>query len=193
VTRSTIPPAPPCAPVHFKRHWWRSVIPGIFFIFAFGSFAYRVPEATGLAVVGACLGVALCALLHGGLIISSNGIAWYFVRPAWRYRVVPWDKVRDVRKTVFGLMEPVRLIVDHDRYELWVWGNPRPDRMMEIEIRTIGYAGGEAIWDTIHRFWRRRDEVDAVKSDCEDAIDGDDQSWRNNKGRAPDGGSADRL
>ena len=93
--------------------------------------------------------------------ISSEGIEWYILRPKWRYRAIPWRAVLDVRKSLFGL-QPIRLIVEHARYEPWLWGTPQRDRQMDIEIWPNAYTGGEAIWDVIRQFWSSRDRVAGV-------------------------------
>jgi len=146
---------------HFRRHWYRAAIPGAFAVASFGLFAYRVPDGIWVAIPLLCLSLLFCALLHGGLIISSEGIEWYILRPKWRYRAIPWQAVLDVRKTRLGL-HPLRLIVQHGRYELWLWGAPQPDRQMDIEIWPNAYSGGEAIWDAIQHFWSSRDRVAGV-------------------------------
>jgi hypothetical protein len=67
--------------------------------------------------------------------------------------------VLDVQKTLFSLLHPIRLIVEHGRYEPWVWGTARRDRQLDIEIWPNGDAGGEAIWDVIRAFRSSRDGV----------------------------------
>lgn len=142
----------PGHPLPFRRHWWRTAIPAAFAVVMFGLFVHHVPAAVGVAVPSLGLLLLLCAALHGGVTVSREGIAWYILRPKWRYRVIPWSAVLDVRKSLFGL-NPVRLIVEHRRYEPWVWGTEQPDRRSEVEVWPNGYAGGEALWDTIHRYW----------------------------------------
>jgi hypothetical protein len=148
------------------------VIPGIFAVTVFGVFAYRIDGGFWLAVLGICLSLAFCALLHGGLVISHEGIEWYILRPKWRYRFIPWHVVLDVRKSLFGVLHPIRLIVKHGRYEPWLWGTPQPDRKMDVEIWPNGYADGEAIWDTIHQFWSSRDHGDVAAVDARTAGSG---------------------
>lgn len=140
-------------PKHFRRHLHRAVIPAVFAVVVFALFAYRIPDALWVAIPGLCFCLLLCVLLHGGLIISHEGIAWYILRPTWRYRTIPWQAVLDVRKTLFGLLHPIRLIVKDGRYEPWLWGTPRPNRRRDIAIWPYSYTGGEAVWDVIHHFW----------------------------------------
>lgn len=149
---STIPSSMPLQPRHFRRQWYRFAIPSAFAVLAFGQFAYYVPDALWIAMIGLCLSISLCAMLHGGLIVSREGIEWYILHPRWRYRVVPWDAVLDIRKTLF-VLHPIRLIVEEGRYERWLWGTPRPDRRMDIEIWPRGYSGGRALWDLLHEYW----------------------------------------
>ncbi len=98
---SATPPTASVPHQHFRRHWHRTVIPAVFAIAAFGLFAHRVPDSLWVAVPALCFSLLFCALLHGGLIISREGIAWYILHPKWRYRVIPWQAVLDVRKDVF--------------------------------------------------------------------------------------------
>ena len=87
-------------------------------------------------------------LSHGGLVVSPDGLAWYILRPRWRYRVVPWNAVFEVHRT-FGFLEPIRLDVRQGRYEPWVWGKPQPNRVLTLEVWSNGYAGGSVLWETI--------------------------------------------
>lgn len=118
---------------HFRRQWHRSVIPSVVAIATFGLFAYRIPDGLGIAIPGICFILALCGLMHGGLIVSRDGIEWYVLRPKWRYRKIPWHAVLDARRNRFRNPE-VRLVVESGRYEPWVWGTPRRDRVAEIPI-----------------------------------------------------------
>ena len=147
-------------PHEFHVQWWRSAIPAVFAMSVFGMLSFHY----GIRFAGPGLGLVLLisAANRGGLIISQEGIEWYILRRKWRYRTIPWRNVRDVRKTLFGLLGPIRLIVDHGRYEPWVWGALRADRQIEIAIHTTGYSGGEALWETIHRYWSPRDDRDGV-------------------------------
>lgn len=135
----------------FPQQWYRCVLPGVFVLGACGLFVSRTLSATVPAVLVALFGVALCLLLHGGLIVSAGGIGWYVLRPRWRYRFVPWDAVLDVRRP-FGFFEPIRLNVRHGRYEPWVWGEPQPNRVLTLEVWSNGYTGGERVWDTIRAY-----------------------------------------
>ena len=137
---------------------------------AFGQFAYRIPDGIWVAIPFLCFSLLFCAFLQGGLIISGEGIEWYILRPKWRYRAIPWQAVLDVRKTRFGL-HPIGLIVEHGRYEPWLWGTPQRDRQMDIDIWSNGYAGGEAIWDAIQYFWSSRDRVADVAAVNEQATE----------------------
>jgi hypothetical protein len=150
----------PSRPRHFRRHWWRAVVPGAFAIGLFGMFAHRIPDGVWAAVPGLAFVLVLCAALHGGLVVSPAGIEWYAVRPRWRYRAVPWDAVLDVRGGPLGLL-PARLIVKPGRYEPWVWGKPS-DRPMEFELWPTGYAGGEEMMSTLRRFWSSRNPSDGL-------------------------------
>jgi hypothetical protein len=139
------------------------VIPCAFAAFSFGAFAIEVPGATWLALAGVALSVLFCLVLHGGIVVSDRGIEWYAVHPRWRYRFVPWDCVLDVRKSIFGL-QPIHLIVKHGRYEPWVWGRPRRGERMDIEIWSIGYAGGDAIWDAVRSRSPKNHQTASVRS-----------------------------
>jgi hypothetical protein len=132
----------------FPRQWYRSAIPGAMVLTMCGLFTYHTPEALWLAVAIACVGSVACLLLHGGLIVTPTGLAWYTFCPRWRYRVVPWDAVLDVRRTL-GFLEPIRLDVRHGRYEPWVWGKPQPNRVLTLEVWSNGYASGQDLWDAI--------------------------------------------
>jgi hypothetical protein len=128
--------------VIFRRQLHRAIVPALFAIGSFVGFALTVtvPGTTGYAIAGAGLSVLLCAALHGGLILTDDGIAWYILRPAWRYRFIPWSAVRDVRKFLF-VLHPVRLIMKPGERELCVW--PKE------------YIGGERLWDAIHERWQK--------------------------------------
>lgn len=132
----------------FSRQWYRSAIPGLIAVSLCGLLTSRTPETLWLAVGIACVGVVASLLSHGGLIVSPDGLAWYIFRPQWRYRVVPWTAVLEVRKT-FGVLEPIRLDVRQDRYEPWVWDEPQSNRVLTLEVWSNGYAGGSELWETI--------------------------------------------
>lgn len=143
----------------FRRQWHRFAVPAAVAVAAFGGFAWRIPDGLWVAIPGLCVSLLFCACLHGGLTLTREGIEWYVIRPNWRFRTIPWAAVRDVRKSLFGLLPRIRLVAAPGRYELWVWGTPRPDRPMEVEIWTQGLTGGDAVWDAIHQFWSPRDGV----------------------------------
>jgi hypothetical protein len=142
----------------FRRQLHRLVFPCLFVVGMFGYFAYRVPGAIWVAIPAIGIGLLFCLLLHGGLIISSEGIEWYILCPQWRYRMIPWDAVLDVRRA-FDFLGPIRLEVKNDRYEMWIWGKPNPDRALTIEIWSNGYSGGETILNTILAFRSSREAV----------------------------------
>jgi hypothetical protein len=137
---------------HFRRQWYRLVIPCVFAVAMCGLFAFRIPDSLWVALPALSVTLLVCALLHGGLTLSRVGIAWYVLFPKWRYRTIPWPVVREVRKSPFGLPPRLRLLVEPGRYEPWLWGTPRRDQPLEIEIWTQGFTGGEALWDAIQRF-----------------------------------------
>lgn len=145
---------------HFPRQWFRSLIPFGFAVVAFGMFADRVPGGVWYAVPGLCLVTAFALALHGGLILTRDGIEWYAVHPRWRFRRVPWSAVLDARPGWLGAGHSVRLVVADGRYEPWVWGTPEPGGRREVVVHTRDLAEGAAVWDAI-RDARARREVTA--------------------------------
>lgn len=136
----------------FRRQWHRFLIPCAFAIFTFGMFAYRIPDGVWIAVPALCLTLAFCSILHGGLIVSAEGIEWYVLHPKLRYRRIPWQAVIDKRKVFFGTMPPILLVVESGKYEPWVWGTPRCNRTIEFVIYTNSLVRGRTLWDAIQQF-----------------------------------------
>lgn len=164
MVHTTQPVSAPCHQAQFRRQWYRTAIPSAFAFATFGLFAYHIPNGIWVAVPALCMTLLFCSLLHGGLIISHEGIAWYILHPKWRYRSIPWPAVLEVRRTLFGIFHPIHLTVEHGRYEVWIW-TPQRDRQMCIMIRTNGYSSGNEIWDVLRDFrtsWARADEVALV-------------------------------
>lgn len=134
---------------YFHQQWWRSLIPCLFSLVVFGIYAF---QHLAMGLVACVFSVLFCVLMHRGLIVSSQGIAWYLVRPQWRYRFIPWSAVHDVRRSPIAMRNCIQLMVRHDRYEIWIWGKPNPDRQMSIEIWIQGFTDGHAIEETIEHF-----------------------------------------
>ena len=128
----------------FRRQMHRLLIPCVFGAFAFGSFAYHVPHATPLALIGFLVLVAFALVLHRGLILTADGIAWYVVHPRCVYRRVPWAAVKCVRSGWLG--GRIVLDVEPGRYEATLWGMPRTP----IVIHTRELARGEELLDAIN-------------------------------------------
>lgn len=141
--------------LHFSRQLHRTIIPCLFALWLFGAFAYSIPNGIWYAIPFFCLAVLFCLSLHRGLIISQDEIVWYILRPKWRYRVIPWHAVTDVRVgRFFG--PGVRLTVKSGQYEPWVWGSPRPTREMEIDIWTQEFAKRRSLQEAIQHIWLSR-------------------------------------
>ena len=149
-------PSVELAPRSFRRQWHRLIIPSLFATVSFGLFAWRVPDGVGFAVPALGLFLAVCTLLHGGIVLTRNGIEWHLLHPRWVYRTIPWEAVREVRPSWFG-RHRIRLIVESGRYEPWVWGTPRPGQTLDHEIWTRGYRDGGAMWDAIHDYRASRE------------------------------------
>ena len=137
----------------FHRQLHRVLIPIAFAAFVFGSFAYRVPEATPLAAVGFLLLVGIAALLHRGLILTADGIRWYTLHPRFVYRHVPWSAVRSARPGWLGGV--IRLEVEPGHYEPTLWGTPRSP----IVIHTREWVRGEELHEAIEARLRERQSV----------------------------------
>ncbi|MFO0805329.1 MAG: hypothetical protein U0791_19670 [Gemmataceae bacterium] len=131
---------------HFPRQLHRLLLPCAFAAFAFGSFAYHVPVAAGLAAFGFMLIVAFALVLHRGLILTPDGLAWYVVHPRFVYRRVPWAAVKDVRTGFFG--NRLYLDVEPGRYEPVLWGLARSP----ITIHTRELVRGEELREAIESF-----------------------------------------
>jgi hypothetical protein len=137
----------------FHRARFRVVIPMLFAAYMFGSVIYHRPEQWGFALVGfACL-ATMCILLHGGIVISSDGIGWYVVTPRWRYRFVPWEAVNDMAQSRWSLHHHINLDVQPGRYEPWVWGTPRAERPMIIKLHISALVDSHAVWETLQEFY----------------------------------------
>lgn len=126
----------------FRRQLHRLLIPCALGAFAFGGFAFRMPHTTPLAVAGFLLIVAFALLLHRGLILTADGIAWYVVLPRCVYRRVPWSAVTGW----FGAR--IVLEVEPGRYEPTVWGTPRSP----IVIHTRELVHGDELFESIRSF-----------------------------------------
>jgi hypothetical protein len=137
----------------FRRQLHRLWIPCVFGAFAFGGFAYRVPHSTPLAVTGFLLLVAFALVLHRGLILTADGIAWYVVHPRCVYRRVPWAAVKGVR--VGWLGRRIVLDVVPGRYEPTLWGTPRSPFM----IHTRELVRGEEVFEAINSFHGTRNSL----------------------------------
>jgi hypothetical protein len=109
----------------------------------------RLPQALWAVVPGLAIGLAVAAVGLPGLTLSPDGIAWYAVRPRWRFRTVPWGAVRDVHPRPFGLGAALHLIVAPGRYEPWVWGEPRRGGDVTLEIWLRGLERGDEVLDAI--------------------------------------------
>lgn len=136
----------------FRRAWFRLVIPLLFAAVMFGIALHQRPEQFAYALGGFGIVTCFCLLLHGGVLVSTSGIAWYVLTPRWRYRVVPWDAVRGLSRCRWG-QRKILLDVQPGRYEPWVWGSPQPDRPMTILLDTRNLAEGDAVWPTLQAFY----------------------------------------
>jgi|GEM_PF-5757294 len=134
----------------FRRQLHRVIVPIGFAAFAFGSFAYRVPDATPLAVVGFVLLVSFASLLHRGLILTGDGIRWYTIHPRFVYRLVPWSAVRSARPGWLGAV--IRLEVEPGRYEPTLRGTNRSP----IVIHTREWVRGDELLEAIEARLRER-------------------------------------
>lgn len=138
---------------HFRRQQYRLAIPCLFAAVMFGLFAYNVPNGRWVAAPALGLTLLFASLLHGGLVLSPEGIAWYVLTPRWRYRFIPWGAVIEAQKSRFG-QPRIRVTAEPGRYEPWVWGAVRPGRPIGVTIWTRNYADGEHIWPAVHHFWK---------------------------------------
>lgn len=128
---------------------------------ALGLIAAKFPMALWYAFPLFGLVLVLAAFLNAGLILSDEGIAWYAVHPGWRFRKVPWSAVLDVHRGLFGLGGQIVLVVKSGRYEPWVWGTPRRDEQIEIEIWPNTLASGEEVLPSLQQWLSSQDRVDS--------------------------------
>ncbi|MEZ6142462.1 MAG: hypothetical protein R3B84_18035 [Zavarzinella sp.] len=138
--------------VTFRRQWHRSILPAIFALGVGLMTTYYQPGAA-LIALPICVLIAIgCIVSHTGITITSTEITWFLLNPRWRYRTVPWAVVLDIRKTL-KILHPVRLIVQHGKYEPWAWGTVKPGKKMEVLIWTNAFHRGYELWDTLQQYW----------------------------------------
>jgi hypothetical protein len=146
---------------HFRPQRWRFAIIFVIAAGTLGGIAWFAPVALLYAVPVFAVVLAVVAFAHAGLILTDEGIEWYALRPRWRFRKIPWHAVLEVKRSLFGLFGPIRLVVEFGRYEAWVWGTPRPGRRLDFEIWTRGLVGGEELLPAIQERLKARDEAAA--------------------------------
>ncbi len=160
--------------VHRFRPWWVALaIPIVFMAITTGIVAWISPIA--LLYTLPVFGIVLVLLVTGieGLILTEEGIAWYALHPRWVFRRVPWSGVIKARRGFIGFgtfsVGPIMLTVEFRRYELWVWGKPRPDKRATIEIwqRWLVPCQPLRLWDAIE-YWRNQpaQEPDTTATDA---------------------------
>ncbi|HVL12957.1 MAG TPA: hypothetical protein VM529_10355 [Gemmata sp.] len=121
----------------FRPHPVYILIPFAVGLVAIAATAWFAPLALLYTVPTIAVALAIVSLGNAGLIVTRDGIEWYALRPRWRFRAVPWDAVIDVRRSLFGRGNAIRLKVKPGRYEPWIWGTPHPDRPQTIVIHLI--------------------------------------------------------
>jgi hypothetical protein len=154
----------------FHPQWWRTGLIGAIALTLIGVVGWRLPTALWVCVPMLGLTLVLAAFLHAGLILSRRGIEWYAIHPQWRFRKVPWHAVRDVRRGLFGFGGQIVLTVESGCYEVWVWGRPRRDREITIEIYPNALARGEEVWGSIQEWLARERRVSTVAAEQRDPI-----------------------
>jgi hypothetical protein len=138
----------------------------VYFVFGCGVAVTYLVAAAWFAPVAPLFGIplmVLCATIgaftNAGIILSGDGIAWYALVPRWRFRVVPWQAVRGVRRNFFGRGGVVYITVESGRYEPTVRGEPRPGRteILEVWLRTV--VNSDELVPAVEEWLRWRDAV----------------------------------
>jgi len=148
-------------PRHFRPQQWRFGIAAVLMTVTLAATAWMAPVSLLGTVPLFAIVLAVAAFGNPGVILSEEGIAWYALRSGWRFRKIPWQAVLEAKRSFLGLLGPVRLVVESGRYEVLVWGTPRPGRNLDVEIWTNALVGGEELLQALRDWLRARGRVSA--------------------------------